>query len=957
MSTSYPRGSEWRKWDLHVHTPASAIAHTLGNNWDIFVEKLIDAAIYHDIHAIATADYFTIQGYRELQKYYNADTRILSVNDKEIEIFILPGVELRLNSFTRRNESINLHIFFDPDNCSDDFITQNFLEELYVKYRGATLPLKKQNLIAIGKSIAENTQFDPGQDFTRLTEAHKLGFIRKAIKTVTLSHNNLEDALNNIDSIFKKQKLDSQTYLTAVVGKGHGGIDSLHWFEENLQFSRAGLVREDLANQANIIFSNSINDREFYLGLVKNTPPNEVVSRFRHLKPCVWGSDAHSLDNLLHPSNGNTFDYTWIKSELSFEGLKQITFEPDLRVIIQQENPKEEEVFANIESLGIAFPNDLKIKDKGSLETVEFCINGDKSIDLSTNLTCIIGGRGSGKSTILHLLYNLLTTLETNRLTKVDSPLFNLNLESNDVLKEVRSLTRAEIPIKSEFFFQNEIEKSAKDINAMSLLIKNRLFGLSEVNGKESSLKNAEYSWQKSAYEFDEIISTFESIKELESEIELLSKEVSTLKKQSDVIKSKEYTELLIQIEKIANEISSFNSYTGEYTDIQKEVSILIINSKKLNWGKFQNQTVIDGFIKDLEKWQLVLKDAYSISKGQYDDARYEIVIEEKKNTLKEFLRQKGISQENIGELTEATQQISELTEQIQRSKKKMEEFREIYQNKSTIITRFKKNYSEYEERFNSVISILHSGLSEIEFDEQQAMISFDTVVDEEFIKDAIVEFIKSKNTSKVNLRENSLKTILFSNDSISISDIIEDQEMIASVIVNSVKADVHKQVLCEMISNPRFAERLHLHFLKYYYDISNIKVKTLLGGKSLQHTSFGERCGIVMAIVLVAGTNPIIIDQPEDNLDGRYISNVLVPLLWRQKKKRQIILATREANIVIGGDSELILILEKGDQGTSFLPSTIENISLRSKYIWILDGGENAFRKRESKYSICNQI
>ena len=51
-----------------------------------------------------------------------------------------------------------------------------------------------------------------------------------------------------------------------------------------------------------------------------------------------------------------------------------------------------------------------------------------------------------------------------------------------------------------------------------------------------------------------------------------------------------------------------------------------------------------------------------------------------------------------------------------------MEEFREIYQNKSTIITRFKKNYSEYEERFNSVISILHSGLSEIEFDDFMKM-------------------------------------------------------------------------------------------------------------------------------------------------------------------------------------------------------------------------------------------
>ncbi len=129
--------------------------------------------------------------------------------------------------------------------------------------------------------------------------------------------------------------------------------------------------------------------------------------------------------------------------------------------------------------------------------------------------------------------------------------------------------------------------------------------------------------------------------------------------------------------------------------------------------------------------------------------------------------------------------------------------------------------------------------------------------------------------------------------------------------------------------------------------------MQTKLGAKSLQSTSFGERCGIVIAIVLVAGTNPIVIDQPEDNLDGKYISNVLVPLLRKQKQRRQIILVTRDANIAVGGDAELLIILAKQAAGTVILPATIENQDKRSEYIWILDGGERAFRKREEKYSI----
>lgn len=143
----------------------------------------------------------------------------------------------------------------------------------------------------------------------------------------------------------------------------------------------------------------------------------------------------------------------------------------------------------------------------------------------------------------------------------------------------------------------------------------------------------------------------------------------------------------------------------------------------------------------------------------------------------------------------------------------------------------------------------------------------------------------------------------------------------------------------------------------KHYFDIKNIQVQTKLGDKFLQNTSFGERCGIVIAIALVAGTNPIIIDQPEDNLDGKYISNVIVPLICSQKQKRQIILVTRDANIVIGGDSELILILDKEEAGTSLLPATIENQVMRPKYIWILDGGKVAFQKREQKYSLPKRL
>ncbi len=67
-------------------------SHTLGSSWDIYVERLIDAAKTHQIAVIATAVYFTIEGYKKLLEYYNQDTRTLSVNSKSVQLYLIPGV-------------------------------------------------------------------------------------------------------------------------------------------------------------------------------------------------------------------------------------------------------------------------------------------------------------------------------------------------------------------------------------------------------------------------------------------------------------------------------------------------------------------------------------------------------------------------------------------------------------------------------------------------------------------------------------------------------------------------------------------------------------------------------------------------------------------------------------------------------------------------------------------------
>ena len=86
-----------------------------------------------------------------------------------------------------------------------------------------------------------------------------------------------------------------------------------------------------------MVFSANPNDVEFFLGKNINCSADEVRRDYGSIKPCIRGSDAHKLSKI------NVFEsnrYTWIKADPTFEGLKQIIYEPEERVRIQEFHPE-----------------------------------------------------------------------------------------------------------------------------------------------------------------------------------------------------------------------------------------------------------------------------------------------------------------------------------------------------------------------------------------------------------------------------------------------------------------------------------------------------------------------------------------------------------------------------------------------------------------------------------------
>lgn len=210
---------------------------------------------------------------------------------------------------------------------------------------------------------------------------------------------------------------------------------------------------------------------------------------------------------------------------------------------------------------------------------------------------------------------------------------------------------------------------------------------------------------------------------------------------------------------------------------------------------------------------------------------------------------------------------------------------------------------------------------------------------------------MKKELKGETGVKSDAIEKRLF--EEVTIGKYIDNIDVLRKHVLGTSDSGKNTLFLKKLFGNDVFVEKVRLRLIEAYYAITNIRVETKYGGKILKSTSFGERCGIVLSIVLAAGTNPIVIDQPEDHLDGKFISTVLVPLIRKQKSKRQIILITRDANIVVGGDAELIHIFESDGQLTALTPTTIEDVAQRQKYIWVLDGGAVAFAKRENKYRL----
>jgi PHP family Zn ribbon phosphoesterase len=128
------------------------------------------------------------------------------------------------------------------------------------------------------------------------------------------------------------------------------------------------------------------------------------------------------------------------------------------------------------------------------------------------------------------------------------------------------------------------------------------------------------------------------------------------------------------------------------------------------------------------------------------------------------------------------------------------------------------------------------------------------------------------------------------------------------------------------------------------------------LGYRPLSALSVGQKCTALLSLVLLESPATLLVDQPEDDLDNQFIFDQIVATLRREKERRQFLIATHNANIPVSGDAELIIVLEADERhgwvGDGNIGS-IDTETIKQSVERILEGGENAFRIRKEKYGI----
>ncbi|NHA92828.1 ATPase [Helicobacter pylori] len=731
-------------------------------------------------------------------------------------------------------------------------------------------------------------------------------------KLADLEKDDFDKAVVNFDQLLECLEKESLKlrgkYLLGFLSRGHGSSRSSSNYEKIVK--KVHFLIHSSNKQENLK-----KDREFWL---------------KYNKPLIQSSDAHEEKQI-----GNK--YTWIKAEKTFEGLKQIIYEPETRVSIDEEKPQDP--LYKIDCVGLHFNEDIKItNEKGD---TPFCYAGfNETLFFSPNFTCVIGGRGSGKSTLLQLI---ASAIKNNSFVK--------GLKHETIQKYIEIQPDIDIVDSVEYLAQNEVEEFATNVSKFTEAIFNRID--SKSSGKPKEL---EKQITKSIEKFDEQIRYWQEKNKLE---EQLKESEKIRKKYQSIINTftdKNYLDKKDKLQKKRKALIDLEQSKEGFLTFIKELKRVVNfeskeNMKENSYDKVYNQLKQD-ICKELERIDINIKNGCFKSEDEKIrtlGAEREALSQE----IREFLKEKGVSDESIGDIRNANDHLAKIKMDINDLKHEIKENANKIENFS--YEDMDKNIEEFKDQINEKLSKINSAFEEISKNHKEVKpITIEYRLNEDIFEEVFEDFDKLVDKDfKIQKHQSKIKEYL---KEIGLKDIINKQHAeFIEELYNSIdnKKAAFYETMKDIFDREIHFQIYRLLILKHLRNVEKYKIfEVRYDKRALNETSFGQKCTAVLVVLLSLGNNPIIIDEPEAHLDSALIANYLVTLIKKQKQKRQIIFATHNANFVLNADAELIIQLKNENNKIVAQSFMIESDAYKEDLLK-LEGGEKAFKDRERKYGI----
>ncbi len=178
----------------------------------------------------------------------------------------------------------------------------------------------------------------------------------------------------------------------------------------------------------------------------------------------------------------------------------------------------------------------------------------------------------------------------------------------------------------------------------------------------------------------------------------------------------------------------------------------------------------------------------------------------------------------------------------------------------------------------------------------------------------------------------------------------------VKTIAVNVSDSDVVDKRFAAHLSKltPEAFDRLDVWYPEDSLDVRYSTPGELQNFRPIQEGSPGQRTAALLAFLLSYGNEPLVLDQPEDDLDNHLIYDLIVTQLREVKRHRQIIVVTHNANIVVNGDAELVIALKaRGGQTQIEASGSLQEKSVRENICTVMEGGKKAFEQRYRRIAL----